>query len=109
MGPDPLFFASPEMTCLSGEIRLRKGTPGVNVDAETGLYEGVAYAAQLPWLQHASIRNVSASVLPRLTETIFDDCLRTEHSVRIRIRRGSIRGNDRSLRAEARPRHVRCW
>jgi len=48
-----------EMTCLSGEIHLRKGTPGLNLDSSTGLYDGVAYAAQLPWLQHASIRNVS--------------------------------------------------
>jgi hypothetical protein len=48
------------MTCLSGEIHLRKGTPGIKVDPSTGLYEGVAYAAQLPWLQHASIKNVSS-------------------------------------------------
>ncbi|GAA6016442.1 hypothetical protein JCM11491_002414 [Sporobolomyces phaffii] len=57
-GKSSLFLALlGEMTCLSGEIYLRKGTPGVQVDGETGLYEGVAYAAQLPWLQHASIRN----------------------------------------------------
>ncbi|GAA5902673.1 uncharacterized protein JCM6883_007204 [Sporobolomyces salmoneus] len=57
-GKSSLFLALlGEMTCLSGEIRLRKGTPGINVDNETGLYDGVAYAAQLPWLQHASIRN----------------------------------------------------
>jgi len=52
-----------EMTCLSGEIHLRKGTPGLNLDSSTGLYDGVAYAAQLPWLQHASIRNVSLVLL----------------------------------------------
>ncbi|GAA5886210.1 hypothetical protein JCM16303_004461 [Sporobolomyces ruberrimus] len=57
-GKSSLFLALlGEMTCLSGEIHLRKGTPGFNLDAESGLYEGVAYAAQLPWLQHASIRN----------------------------------------------------
>ncbi|GAA5937761.1 uncharacterized protein JCM15063_002109 [Sporobolomyces koalae] len=57
-GKSSLFLALlGEMTRVSGEIHLRKGTPGQNLDSETGLYEGVAYAAQLPWLQHASIRN----------------------------------------------------
>ncbi|GAA6013875.1 hypothetical protein JCM10207_008220 [Rhodosporidiobolus poonsookiae] len=46
-----------EMTCLSGTIHLRKGTVGRSLDPSTGLYDGVAYAAQLPWLQHASIKN----------------------------------------------------
>ncbi|ORY36565.1 P-loop containing nucleoside triphosphate hydrolase protein, partial [Leucosporidium creatinivorum] len=43
---------------LLGEVVLHKGTAGQNLDAATGLYEGVAYASQLPWLQHASIKNV---------------------------------------------------
>ena len=48
------------MTRLEGEIRLKKGTPGVSrIDPITGLYDGVAYSAQLPWLQHASIKNVN--------------------------------------------------
>lgn len=28
-----------------------------SVDTSTGLYDGVAYSSQLPWLQHASIKN----------------------------------------------------
>ncbi|GAA5957716.1 hypothetical protein JCM3765_003743 [Sporobolomyces pararoseus] len=58
-GKSSLFLALlGEMTRLEGEIRLKKGTPGVSrIDPQTGLYEGVAYAAQLPWLQHDSIKN----------------------------------------------------
>lgn len=29
----------------------------MGTDSETGLYDGVAYASQLPWLQHDSIKN----------------------------------------------------
>ncbi|GAA6053022.1 hypothetical protein JCM3770_002387 [Rhodotorula araucariae] len=57
-GKTSLFLALlGEMTCVSGAVHLRKGTAGSDLDASTGLYEGVAYAAQLPWLQHDSIRN----------------------------------------------------
>ncbi|BGP48208.1 hypothetical protein JCM10450v2_004080 [Rhodotorula kratochvilovae] len=57
-GKTSLFLALlGEMTCVSGAVHLRKGTVGSALDAETGLYDGVAYAAQLPWLQHDSIRN----------------------------------------------------
>ncbi|GAA5873644.1 hypothetical protein JCM1840_002987 [Sporobolomyces johnsonii] len=57
-GKSSLFLALlGEMSCLSGEIHLRKGTAGQDLDASTGLYDGVAYAAQLPWLQHDSIKN----------------------------------------------------
>ncbi|CEQ40039.1 SPOSA6832_01630 [Sporobolomyces salmonicolor] len=60
-GKSSLFLALlGEMTCLSGEIHLRKGTAGQDLDPLTGMYDGVAYAAQLPWLQHDSIKNVSA-------------------------------------------------
>ncbi|GAA5956181.1 hypothetical protein JCM21900_006830 [Sporobolomyces salmonicolor] len=57
-GKSSLFLALlGEMTCLSGEIHLRKGTAGQDLDPSTGMYDGVAYAAQLPWLQHDSIKN----------------------------------------------------
>ncbi|GAA6034025.1 hypothetical protein JCM8097_000654 [Rhodosporidiobolus ruineniae] len=57
-GKSSLFLALlGEMTRLSGSIHLSKATVGSPLDPETGLYDGVAYAAQLPWLQHASIRN----------------------------------------------------
>lgn len=42
---------------MSGTVVLHKGTVGNDLDAESGLYEGVAFASQLPWLQHDSIRN----------------------------------------------------
>lgn len=45
------------MDRVSGTVILHKGTVGNDLDPETGLYEGVAYASQLPWLQHASIKN----------------------------------------------------
>lgn len=48
-----------EMDRVAGEVVLHKGTVGQNLDTATGLYEGVAYASQLPWLQHASIKDVS--------------------------------------------------
>ncbi|KAH8913704.1 hypothetical protein BT69DRAFT_122530 [Atractiella rhizophila] len=44
-----------EMNLLSGKIYLPK-QPSV-VDEHTGLYNGVAYAAQAPWLQHATVRD----------------------------------------------------
>ncbi|KAK4048522.1 hypothetical protein OIV83_004690 [Microbotryomycetes sp. JL201] len=46
-----------EMDRVAGEVVLHKGTPASGVDEHTGLYDGVAYASQLPWLQHASIKN----------------------------------------------------
>ncbi|GAA5840283.1 hypothetical protein JCM9279_002335 [Rhodotorula babjevae] len=57
-GKTSLFLALlGEMTCVSGVVHLRKGSAGSDLDSSTGLYDGVAYAAQLPWLQHDSIRN----------------------------------------------------
>ncbi|GAA6059991.1 hypothetical protein JCM10212_001149 [Sporobolomyces blumeae] len=57
-GKSSLFLALlGEMTCLSGEIHLRKGSAETDLDSATGLYDGVAFAAQLPWLQHATIRD----------------------------------------------------
>lgn len=44
------------MDRTSGQVNLPKGLI-TSIDASTGLYEGVAYTAQLPWLEHASIRN----------------------------------------------------
>lgn len=29
----------------------------MGLDNETGLYDGLAYASQIPWLQHDSIKN----------------------------------------------------
>jgi len=52
------------MTCVSGVVHLRKGSAGSDLDSSTGLYDGVAYAAQLPWLQHDSIRNVRPPLHP---------------------------------------------
>ncbi|BGP16287.1 hypothetical protein JCM10213_008267 [Rhodosporidiobolus nylandii] len=56
-GKSSLFLALlGEMTRLSGRIHLAKtGTSGSALDSN-GLYDGVAYAAQLPWLQHMSIK-----------------------------------------------------
>lgn len=51
-----------EMDCIAGQVQLPKGTAGQNLDATTGLYEGVAYGSQMPWLQHASIKNVGHRV-----------------------------------------------
>ncbi|GAA5820282.1 hypothetical protein JCM11251_005555 [Rhodosporidiobolus azoricus] len=57
-GKSSLFLALlGEMTCQSGTISLPKATVGAPLDPSTGLYNGVAYASQLPWLQHASIKN----------------------------------------------------
>lgn len=42
------------MTCTSGVVHLSKDSV---VDVSTGLYNGAAYAAQLPWLENATIRN----------------------------------------------------
>ncbi|KAK4706065.1 hypothetical protein P7C70_g135, partial [Phenoliferia sp. Uapishka_3] len=44
-----------EMDCVEGEVYLPKAPPHA-IDSVTGLYDGVAYAGQLPWLQHASIK-----------------------------------------------------
>jgi hypothetical protein len=55
------------MDCVAGKVFLPKGTAGTDLDASTGLYEGVAYASQLPWLQHASIKNVGLVVDLRLS------------------------------------------
>ncbi|KAH8927089.1 hypothetical protein BT69DRAFT_1258598 [Atractiella rhizophila] len=44
-----------EMNLLSGKVFLPK-QPSV-VDESTGLYNGVAYAAQVAWLQHATVRD----------------------------------------------------
>lgn len=44
------------MDRIEGSVNLPKGLI-TSVDATTGLYEGVAYTAQLPWLEHASIKN----------------------------------------------------
>ncbi|GAA5856811.1 hypothetical protein JCM8547_008855 [Rhodosporidiobolus lusitaniae] len=55
-GKSSLFLALlGEMTTVSGTIRLKKGTVGSPLN-EHGLYDGVAYSAQLPWLRHASIK-----------------------------------------------------
>ncbi|GAA5917290.1 hypothetical protein JCM6882_004151 [Rhodosporidiobolus microsporus] len=57
-GKSSLFLALlGEMTCLSGSIHLPKATAGAPLHPDTGLYDGAAYASQLPWLQHASIKN----------------------------------------------------
>lgn len=40
---------------ISGSVEIPKGLSNA-VDASTGLYAGVSYAAQLPWLEHASIK-----------------------------------------------------
>ncbi|KAM0786024.1 hypothetical protein ACM66B_006839 [Microbotryomycetes sp. NB124-2] len=45
-----------EMDRVAGQVVLRKGTLASGADERTGLYDGVAYASQLPWLQHASIK-----------------------------------------------------
>ncbi|KAM0747040.1 P-loop containing nucleoside triphosphate hydrolase protein [Meredithblackwellia eburnea MCA 4105] len=42
-----------EMDRVEGTVHLPKGP---NVVDSSGLYPGVAYASQLPWLQHASIK-----------------------------------------------------
>ncbi|KAL8277960.1 hypothetical protein RQP46_009592 [Phenoliferia psychrophenolica] len=44
-----------EMDCVDGQVSLPK-EPAHAIDEATGLYNGVAYAGQLPWLQHASIK-----------------------------------------------------
>jgi ABC-type transport system involved in cytochrome bd biosynthesis fused ATPase/permease subunit len=42
------------MICINGEVFLSKGSH--IVDETSNLYEGVAYASQLPWLQHDTIK-----------------------------------------------------
>ncbi|KAL8290163.1 hypothetical protein RQP46_003102 [Phenoliferia psychrophenolica] len=44
-----------EMDCVEGEVFLPKA-PAHAIDEATGLFNGCAYAGQLPWLQHASIK-----------------------------------------------------
>lgn len=44
------------MDRIAGSVNLPKGLTTA-IDSETGLYNGVAYTAQLPWLEHASIKN----------------------------------------------------
>ncbi|KAK4053631.1 hypothetical protein OIO90_003870 [Microbotryomycetes sp. JL221] len=46
-----------EMDRVGGQVILRKGTHTSGIEQESGLYDGVAYTSQLPWLQHASIKN----------------------------------------------------
>lgn len=54
-GKTSLFMALlGEMICTKGEVHLPKGAHVV--DETTGLYDGVAYASQLPWLQHDTIK-----------------------------------------------------
>ncbi len=54
-GKTSLFMALlGEMICTQGEIHLPKAAHVV--DETTGLYDGVAYASQLPWLQHDTIQ-----------------------------------------------------
>lgn len=59
-GKTSLFMALlGEMDRVAGQVVLHKGSPGVSIDEASGMYDGVAYSSQLPWLQHASIKNVS--------------------------------------------------
>lgn len=44
-----------EMICTSGEAYLPKSP--LHVDPDTGLRSDVSFCAQLPWLQHQSIRD----------------------------------------------------
>ncbi len=54
-GKTSLFMALlGEMICTKGEVHLPKAAHVV--DETTGLYDGVAYASQLPWLQHDTIK-----------------------------------------------------
>lgn len=43
------------MDCISGTVNLSKEV--TRVDPDTGLYAGVSYCSQLPWLQGTSIKN----------------------------------------------------
>lgn len=65
------------MTCTTGSIHLPKGTVGLDLDPSTGLYAGTAYASQLPWLQHDSIKNnvlFGSPFEPERYEQVIDAC-----------------------------------
>ncbi|GAA6008715.1 uncharacterized protein JCM10292_005037 [Rhodotorula paludigena] len=77
-GKTSLFLALlGEMTCTTGSIHLPKGTAGLDLDPSTGLYAGTAYASQLPWLQHDSIKNnvlFGSPFEPERYEQVIDAC-----------------------------------
>jgi ABC-type multidrug transport system fused ATPase/permease subunit len=50
-------FLHSEIDRISGHVKIAKTIAGLRADNETGLYDGLAYASQLPWLQHDSIKN----------------------------------------------------
>lgn len=104
-GKSSLFLALlGEMDRVGGEVILHKGTAGLNLDASSGLYEGVAYASQLPWLQHASIKNVSR---PSLSSAIWLLTLRhAEHPLRLHHGGGPLCRCCQGVCARARLCHV---
>lgn len=71
-----------EIHRVSGQVKLPKGSPGVNLDGDTGLYSGVAYASQLPWLQHDTIKNVSTGFSEYELCLLLRSASTAEHPVR---------------------------